>query len=152
MCNLPDTKAIIRNLVELVGGPEAAAKICNDAQQKAGKESRVSQAEISYWCNDNKDREVPMDHFLQIDAEAGFMGTAEIAYRCGITRPTNAKPNRTLSTTKAVAELSRAAGELAYTALDAAEDGQLTPAEKRRIRDRAAPLKNIIHALEEVIA
>ncbi len=141
MCNLPDIKSLTRNLVQIIGGPKEAAHVCD-----------VSQAEISYWCNDAHDRVIPLDHFLQLDAVAGNRGLTELAYVRGITRPTDAKPNRTLSINKTIAELARAAGELEYTTLDAADDGELTHNEKRRIRDRTAPLKNIIHTLEEVIA
>jgi hypothetical protein len=152
MSNQSYIKSFTRNLVQIVGGPKEAVRICNQALEKAGADSKVTLAEVSYWCNDAHDRFIPLDHFIDLDAAAGGRGLKELAQKAELEAARiNAKPNRAQSILRTIAELSRRAGDLEYTTIDAAEDGELTPAETRRILDRAEPLKNIIHQLVEVV-
>ena len=137
MSNHAALKAMTRNLVGLVGGQEVAAKICN-----------ATQAEISYWCNDGHDRFIPIDHLIDLDAAAGNFFVKEWARSVS----PECKTNSAASLLKTLARFSKSTGELECTTLEAAEDGQLTPAEKRRIRDHVAPVKNIISQLEGVIS
>ena len=137
MSNHAALKAMTRNLVGLVGGQEVAAKICN-----------ATQAEISYWCNDGHDRFIPIDHLIDLDAAAGNFFVKEWARSVS----PECKTNNAASLLKTLARFSKSTGELECTTLEAAEDGQLTPAEKRRIRDHVAPVKNIISQLEGVIS
>ncbi len=141
MCNLPDIKALTRNLVQLVGGPKQAAHICS-----------ASEAEISFWCNDTHTRVIPLDHFLLLDAATGNRGLAELSYNSGITRPAAAKSNGPPSIIEILAQLSRATGELGYVTARAAEDNRFVPREKRSIRDHKSAVANVLHDLERVIA
>lgn len=137
MSNQASIKAMTRNLVGLVGGPKVAAKICD-----------VSETEISYWCNDNHTRFIPIDHLMDLDAAAGNLFVKEWARSVSPDNKTDAAE----SLMRTLAQFSKHTGELEYTTLDALEDGQLTPGEKRRIRDHVAPVKNIISQLEAVIS
>ena len=51
-----------------------------------------------------------------------------------------------------MAQVSKANGEFEYTTLEAAEDGKITPAEARRIRDCIAPVKDLIAQTEAAIS
>lgn len=137
MSNQASIKAMTRNLVGLVGGPKVAAKICD-----------VSETEISYWCNDNHTRFIPIDHLMDLDKAAGNFFVTEWARSVS---PAN-KTDITESLLRTLAQFSKHTGDLEYTTLDAAEDGQLTPGEKRRILDRVTPVKNILNQLEGVIS
>jgi len=137
MSNQAGIKAMTRNLVGLVGGPKVAADICD-----------VSETEISYWCNDNHTRFIPIDHLIDLDAAAGNFFVKEWARSIS----PECKTDSAASLLKTLARFSKSTGELECTTLEAAEDGQLTPAEKRRIRDHVAPVKNIISQLEGVIS
>ena len=137
MSNQAGIKAMTRNLVGLVGGPKVAADICD-----------VSETEISYWCNDNHTRFIPIDHLMDLDAAAGNIFVKEWARSVS----SDNKTDNTESLLRTLAQFSKHTGELEYCTLDAAEDGQLTPNEKRRIRDHVAPVKNIISQLEGVIS
>ena len=141
MCQISYIKALTRNLVKLVSGPKVAAEVC-----------AASQTEISWWGNDDHDRVIPLDHFMLLDKAAGYHGLKDIALKCGFELvPVEVKPVGAGSLLKTLAQFSKRTGDLEYTALDAAEDGHLTPAEKRRIRDRIAATKNTISELEDVI-
>ncbi len=135
MSNTANIKALTRNMVGLVGGPKVAAEICG-----------VSQTEISYWCNDDHTRFIPIDHLMDLDAAAGNVFVTEWS------RSISPEGKADCAASLLKTQFSKRTGELEYTTLDAAEDGALTPAEKRRIRDRISPVKNIINQLEEVIA
>ena len=137
MCNQANIKALVRNMVGLVGGPKVAAHICG-----------VSETEISYWGNDSHNRFIPIDHLMDLDAACGNFFLKEWSRSIS---PDN-KQDAEASVLKTLAHFSRATGELECTTLEAFEDGQLSPAEKRRIRDHVAPVKNIIGQLEQVIA
>ena len=137
MSNQAGIKAMTRNLVGLVGGPKVAASICD-----------VSETEISYWCNDNHTRFIPIDHLMDLDSAAGNVFVREWARSVSPENRTDAAA----SLLKTLGQFSRHTGELECTALEALEDGKLTPAEKRRIRDHLAPVKNITTQLERVIA
>ena len=136
MSNQASIKAMTRNLVGLVGGPKVAASICG-----------VSETEISYWGNDNHNRFIPIDHLMDLDAAAGHVFVKEWARSVSPENKTSAE-----SLLRTLAQFSKHTGELEYTTLDAAEDGEITRAEKRRILDHVAPVKNIISQLETVIA
>ncbi len=139
MCNQANIKALTRNLVGIVGGPKMAAKICD-----------VSETEISYWCNDDHARFIPIDHLMDLDAAAGDVFLKEWAR--SRSRELTAKPDSAASLLKTLAQFSKTTGDLEFTTLDAVDDGILTNAEKRRIRDHVAPVKNIISQLEAVIS
>ncbi len=137
MANQADIKAKTRNLVGIVGGPKVAAKICD-----------VSETEISYWCNDNHNRFIPIDHLMDLDAAAGNVFVKEWAHSVS---PEN-KSEQAASLMKTLAQFSKAGGELEFEALEALDDGHLTPTETRRVRDRITSVKNIASQLEQVIS
>lgn len=136
MRNPATIKALTRHMVGLVGGPKVAANICD-----------VSEAEISYWCNDNHTRFIPADHLMDLDAAAGNLFVKEWARSISEESKSSAA-----SVIKTIGNLSRATGNLEHTTLEAAEDNHFTPNEKRRIRDNIAPVKDFISHLERAIS
>ncbi len=147
MCNVPYIKDLIRNLVKLVGGDDRGAR------KIAAHICGAGETDLSFWCNDDHSRVIPLDHFMLLDEATGYRGLKDIAHKCGFELvPIEVKPIGAGSLLKTLAQFSKRTGDLEYTALDAAEDGQLTPAEKRRIRDRIAATKNTISELEDVIS
>lgn len=136
-------KAITRHLVQRVGGPKQAAEICG-----------VSQALISNWKDDNHDRFIPIYRLVDLDAAAGDLFLSELARSRGyeLTPIERRENNAAVSLVKLMAEVSRANGEFEYTALEAVADGSVTPNEARRIRDRIAPVKDLIAQTEAAIS
>ncbi len=135
-------KGFVRHLIQKVGGPKSAAEII-----KRGR------SEISWWQNDNHPRFIPIDCLVELDAVAGDIFLKEWARLRGYELTSrDAQANIAPSVIKAVAELSRHSGELEFTTLDAVEDGNITPAERRRIQDRIAPVKDKIAQLEAAIS
>jgi hypothetical protein len=130
-------------MIQLAGGERAAAAICG-----------VSAQLVSNWQLDSHDKTfIPIYRLLDLDAAAGDLFLKEWARARGYELVSSgARPDSTESLLRTLAQFSKHTGELEYTTLDAAEDGQLTPAEKRRIRDHVAPVKNIISQLEGVIS
>lgn len=142
MCNQASIKAITRHMVGIVGGPKIAAKICD-----------VSEAEISYWCNDNHTRFIPIDHLMDLNAAAGDLFLKEWARQRNFDLVAREPiESQAASVIKTIGHFSRATGELEFTTLEAAEDNQFTPNEKRRIRDTIAPVKDYISHLEQAIS
>lgn len=143
MCNGASLKAITRRLVGRVGGVKNAARICG-----------VTDSEVSFWQNDAHDRYIPIDHLVLLDTAAGDIFLNELAQSRGynlIPFSAASEPHCQLIP-NIIGLLARESGELHYTALDAASDGIVTPAEARRIRDVIAPVKDKIAALEQAIS
>lgn len=135
-------KAILRHMVVRAGGTNKAAALCGSPS-----------SELSLWTNDESSRVIPVDHLLQLDAHVGDLFLREFALSRGYDlTPRDIKQNNAPTVIKTIAELSRAGGELEYTTLEAAEDSHITPAERRRIQDCIAPVKDRIAQLESAIA
>jgi DNA-binding transcriptional regulator YdaS (Cro superfamily) len=142
MSNQKSIKAITRHMVMRVGGQKCAAKICG-----------VSDNEVSLWCNDESTRYIPADHLEDLNTAAGDLYLIELARARGYELvPLDAKQSVALSIVGLIGKVSKATGEFEYTALEAAEDGRVTPAEARRIRDCIAPVKDLIALTENAIS
>jgi hypothetical protein len=142
MSNQANIKAITRHMVDRVGGYQATSDICG-----------VAKSDISHWCNDHHARFIPIDHLIDLDAAAGDLFLKEWARTRGyeitpVEKQIEAKP----CVTSALGLLSKEAGELSFTVLEAFADHLFTPTEKRRIRDDIAPVKDAIAQLERAIA
>lgn len=142
MSDQASIKAMIRRMVQAVGGPKQSAFTC-----------KVSETEISLWGSDNTTRYIPIDHLVDLDAEAGDMFLEYWAQSRGYGLvELKSKPNQAASVLKTIAQFSRHAGNLDCATVEAAEDGTLSPNEKRTIRDRIAPVENMIGQLKAVLA
>lgn len=142
MCSKANLKAITRHLVQRVGGPRNAAQICD-----------VSEMSVSYWCDDNHNRFIPVDHLVDLDEAAGDLFLKEFARIRGYELiALAAKPENSANVFKAVGEFSKAGGVLGFTTLEAASDHKITPTEARLIRDHIRPVKDSIEQLERVIS
>lgn len=142
MCNQPNIKALTRHMVMRAGGAKKSAHICG-----------VTDGELSYWCNDRHDRFIPVDHLMDLDQQAGDLFLKAWARERGYElTPLDAKANNAASVIHTIAQLSRSSGELECTTLEAAEDNNITPAERRRIFDDIAPVKDSISRLEAAIS
>jgi hypothetical protein len=123
------------------------------ARKNTANQLHVSQAEISYWCNDFMPRSIPAHHLVHLDEMAGDIFLREWAHRRGFDLVSrNPSQEASLCVIKSVGQLSKEAGELGFTVLDAVADNVITPAERRRIRDDIAPVKDAIDQLERAIA
>jgi len=141
MCNGKQLKAILRHMVARAGGTNKAADLCGSPS-----------SELSLWTNDESNRFIPVDHLLQLDARVGDLFLKEFARLRGYELiAIEEQPNASPTVIKSIAELSRTTGELEYTTLEAIEDNHLTPAERRRIQDCIAPVKDRISQLESAI-
>ncbi len=140
MCNL---KAELRRMVERAGGSKKAAEIAD-----------APCSDMSLWTSDASSRFIPVDHLMRLDADArvGDLFLKEWARSRGY-ELVSLDIIQVIAPTviKSVAELSRSSGELEFTTLEAAEDGHITPAERRRIQDCIAPVKDKISQLEKAI-
>ncbi len=142
MRSAENLKAITRHLVSRVGAVKAAAKICG-----------VSETEVSYWQNDHHNRFIPIDHLVDLDKAAGDLFLKEWARARGfelvaVDAPQNSAP----SIVNIIGQFSKEVGELDCVALAAASHGVMTPAEKRRIWDEIAPVKDSLAQLENAIS
>jgi hypothetical protein len=143
MSNAANIKALTRHLVERVKNAKTAAAICG-----------VSEMSISRWGDDKENQFIPIDHLVDLDAAAGDLFLKEWARTRGyemISIQNTADP-KSPCVTDALGMLSKKAGELICTVLEAFADHQFTPAEKRRIRDYIAPIKDAIAQLEKAIS
>jgi len=135
-------KAIVRHLVERVGG-----------QITAGKLLGVSTTEISLWGNDNNTRFIPVDHLVDLDAAGGDLFLKHLARQRGYDLvKREEQPNKADDVLRTIGQLARASGDLECTTLEAVSDHDLTPNEERAIRDRIRPVKDSIEALEQSFA
>lgn len=137
MCNL---KELTAHAIERAGSRSDVAK-------RLG----VSETELSYWCNPENPRFIPIDHWVDLDAMSGHLFLKDLARKGGFELVAReAKPVAHASVFQIIAEFTKAAGQFACTVLEAAIDGVFTPNEKRRIAQAARPLKdcldNVDHA------
>ena len=141
MCNGKQLKAILRHMVARAGGTNKAADLCGSPS-----------SELSLWTNDESNRFIPVDHLLQLDARVGDLFLKEFARLRGYELVAGAaNAGEGASIIRSIAELSRESGQLEFTTLEAIEDNHLTPAERRRIQDCIAPVKDKIGQLESAI-
>lgn len=138
-----DIKATLRRIVDKIGNSKAAATICG-----------ARDCELSWWKLDHHDRHIPIDHLIRLDAAAGDIFLKEWAQARGyeLTSVSRSAERAALCVIKSVGHLSKEAGELGFTVLEAAADSEITLAEKRRIRDDIAPVKEALAELERAIA
>jgi DNA-binding transcriptional regulator YdaS (Cro superfamily) len=142
MCNLKNVKATTRHLVQRVGGPKAAAQICG-----------VSETLVGRWCDDDYPRSIPVHRMIDLDAAGGDVFLKDLSHSRNYDL-TAREPQQSEATSIVglIGKFSRATGEFEYTVLEAAEDHALTANEKRRIRDRLAPVKDLIAQTEAAIS
>jgi hypothetical protein len=137
MCDL---KELIDHAITKVGSRREVA-------EKLG----VSQTELSYWCNPNMDRYIPLNHFYDLDALTGGWLLAKLAHNRGFDMtPREIKPAASLNVFHVVAEFTKAAGHFAYTVLEAAVDGVFTSTERRRIAQAARPLSDCVDNVHHI--
>ena len=141
MVNRSSIKAIVRHLVDRVGGNLKAAELCG-----------ALKSDVSFWCSDHHDRHAPIDHLMDLDEAGGDLFLKEWAQRRGYDlaprQPSGEMPARVIAI---MGHFAKEAGELGAIVLDAAEDNHFTPTEVRLIRDSIAPVKDLISALEKAI-
>lgn len=141
MVNGAGIKAIVRHIVDRVGGNLKAAELCG-----------ALKSDVSFWCNDHHDRHAPVDHLMILDEAADDLFLKEWALTRGYDlKPRQAHADIPAHVTKIMGHFAKEAGELSATVLEAAEDNHFTPTEKRLIRDSIAPVKDLISALERAI-
>ena len=138
---MSNLKAILRHMVARVGSSKRAAELCG-----------APGCDMSLWTSDESSRFIPVDHLLQLDAHVGDLFLKEFARMRGYELVASDTTPGQASVIRSIAELSRESGQLEFTTLEAIEDNHITPAERRRIQDRIAPLKDKITQLEGAIA
>lgn len=139
MCTL---KELTAHAVERAGSRHDVAKMLG-----------VSETELSYWCNQDNARYIPIDHLVDLDAHAGDLFLKDWAAKRGYDLTPRWSPEKSRTNIfRIIGQFSRAGGELDCTALEAAADNHITPTETRQIRECIRPVKDSIEALEHVIA
>lgn len=123
------------------------------SRQHVAKLLGVSETELSYWCNPDNTRYIPIDHWIDLNRASGNFFLKELARESGFDLvDRKAKPASTLGIFHIIAEFMKAAGHLAYTVLEAAVDGVFTPNERRKIQQAARPLKDRLDDIDHVTA
>lgn len=122
-------KAATRRAIQLAGGPVAVAKAV-----------RVDQGRLSCYGNPNHPLFVPLDVAHEIDKLAGdniiLRALAElIGFDIAPRSSVDEQVSRDM--TALAGSIARESGELIESAIEAASDGKMTPAEARRIHDEA---------------
>jgi hypothetical protein len=139
MCSL---KELTAHSIERAGSRQSVAKMLG-----------VSEAELSYWCNPDNSRYIPIDHWTDLDRASGHFFLKELARESGFDLVAmEPKPAPAASIFHIIAEFSKSAGHFAFTVLEAAMDGVFTPNEKRRIQQAARPLKDCLDSVDHVTA
>jgi hypothetical protein len=134
MCNGVSLKATLRHMVARVGTSRRAAELAG-----------VPCSDMSLWTSDASPRFIPVDHLMDLDAAAGDLFLKEWARIRGYELIPLAHWQSTAPTLiKTIGEFSKAAGELECTTLKAAEDGRITPSERRHIQDCIAPCEDLL--------
>lgn len=116
-------KTFTAQLIARVGGLEAGAACC-----------RVGKTRLAEYQDRNSEHYMPADVMLALEQVAGepVLSAALVRMQgCGVTQP-EARPAAAVAT--GVAALSRGAGELAGTYLEAAADGVIDAREAARLR------------------
>lgn len=135
-------KEDIKHLIDLVGSRKYVAHLLD-----------VSETELSYWCNPNHDRHIPIDHLVQLDALAGdrFLKTWARKRGYEIVKD-DATIEAATNVFKTIGEFSKASGACAGVALVALADHDFTPNEKREVKEFLRPVKDSIDNLEKFLA
>lgn len=142
MINRATIKAAIRRIVHHDGR----------TMQVTADFLEVAKSDVGYWCNDNHERFIPVDHLVDLDAVSGDAFLKEWAASRGYDLvKRDPVPDEAANILKIVGGFSKESGELVPLVLDAASDNHFTPAEKRLIRDNIAPVKDQLAALERAI-
>jgi DNA-binding transcriptional regulator YdaS (Cro superfamily) len=139
---MSDLKELTAHAIERTGSRHDVSKMLG-----------VSETELSYWCNPDNTRYIPIDHWVDLDRASGNFFLKELARESGfdlIARKVNPAP--VASVFHIIAEFSRAAGHFAFTVLEAAMDGVFTPNERRKIQQAARPLKDCLDNVDHVTA
>jgi hypothetical protein len=135
-------KAIVKHLVERVGGAKQAAKLLG-----------VSETEISYWCNPNHPRFIPVDHLVDLDAAGGHLFLKYLARQCGFDLiGSNRQADIEANVLHTLGDLTRSAGTLTGVMLEALSDQKYTTTEKRNTLPHLRPVKDSIDELERFLA
>ena len=139
MCTL---KELTAHAVMRAGGPKKAAGLLG-----------VSETEISYWCNQDHTRYIPIDHLVDFDAYVDDLFLKDWAAKRGFDLVARElAENATANIFRVIGQFSKSGGELDCTALEAAADNHLTPTETRKIRECIRPVKDSIAELERFVA
>ncbi|MCS3690918.1 helix-turn-helix domain-containing protein [Bradyrhizobium elkanii] len=142
MSNEANLKAITRHMVALVGGPKMAAHICD-----------VSEMQISYWCNDNHDRFIPLDHLMQLSNATGGEFLDLLARLSGhelIRKDVRTTVDKD-HVLHFIGNFTRHVAAFSAEVIEAGSDGIYTPNECRRIFDTAVPVKDGMTQIERAI-
>ena len=132
-------KAAVRYAVEKAGGNALASERIH-----------VPGSDLSLWCSDNSNRYIPLDHAIDLDRAAGqpiIMRTMARISGVDVVTPEE-KTELAGSVHKIVGMLARATGELESAALDANEDGSISPNEDKTIRRHCALVRDVVDHIE----
>lgn len=117
-------------------------------RKEAADRLGVSMTELSYWCNQDHDRFIPVDHLVEADALSGHVFLRELAHRSGFELvPLKAAPIDTETAVEASADISKDAGELVHDVLLASPDG-INTREARAILAKVGEVRNSCNSLE----
>lgn len=138
---MSNLKELTAHAVVRAGGPIIAAKLLG-----------VSTTEISYWCNQDHTRFIPIDHLVDLDAHADDLFLKTWAAKRGFDLVARVPDQRAAEVLDALAKFSKASGDLGFVALEAEADQHWTPNEIRNTREKIRPVKDSIEELERFLA
>jgi hypothetical protein len=146
MSNGESLKELTDRMIRAVGDRKDVAK-----QLSIGGR-RVSENDLSQWCNKDGPRFIPLDHLLDLDALAGDIFLKQIASLRGYEL---ARADRAVASgetaVEAAADIAKESGALVHDVLAAAHDG-ICPREAREIRSKMGQVFNQLHKLDGALA
>ncbi len=103
----------------------------------------TSETELSWWCNKDHPRFIPLDHLADLNRLSGGWLMKELAHEMAI----DAAPARPQNIFQIIGNFSQACGHLAMVALRALADGVVTKTEAREVHHAARPVSDNLHDL-----
>lgn len=135
-------KAATRRAVKMAGGPNATAEVV-----------RAAASRLSQYGNIDLTVFVPVDVAFELDKAAGdpviLRAWADLLGFDLTPRNLDASVTRDLA--NAAGQVAKESGELICAAIDASADGNLTPAEARRLDDEAADVEEKVVKLRNIV-
>lgn len=113
----------------------------------------VAKSDVGYWCNDGHERVIPADHLIELDAVSGDIFLQEWANSRGydLVRRKKREADCVHHVLNSLGGFARDVGDFNAEVIEAYSDNEITPAERRRIYDKAAPVKDRITQIERAI-
>ncbi|MBR1193216.1 phage regulatory CII family protein [Bradyrhizobium sp. AUGA SZCCT0160] len=135
-------KAATRRAVKLAGGPNAASEVV-----------RAAASRLSQYGNHDVPIFAPIDVCAELDRAAGdpviLRAWADLL-GFDLT-PRNVDAAVAADLAHAAGQVARESGELISAAIDASADGNLTPAEARRLDEEAADVEQKVVNLRKIV-